>query len=380
MGRPAKGLRVKFKRGWAYAHFRWDGYPYRIALGLQKGTTAAERRKVEEAAARAYAQVVSGERRAVRRKPGQLLDLAELLDEWLTQKAPSLDVRTVPTLETYARRYVDYFESLDKITEATGEAFGLARLGQVVRRTVIRELSYLREFLRWCKRQGAIAATPLIPRLPPKAQGVRSGPQRAKAVHVSEEQARAILALLPLESKKIDGRKWPLRLRFEFMWETALRPETISRLSVPDHWRPGSRVLEITNEDDKARWGREIDLSDRAVAILEEVAPGRGTVFGHHTYYKAIKKAAIAVLGPLKGKSFAPYDFRHGRARNLLDAGAPIRGVSFMLGHKLVSTTDIYMSPEQTAGREALTVSGGIKKSKTPNRRTQSAPGKKRTS
>jgi len=377
MGRPSKGLRTKYKRGWAYAHFTWDGFPYRLALGLKKGTTAEERRAVAEAAARAYTQVVSGERRAVRRAPGKLLDLAELLDEWLTQKAPSLDVRTVPTLETYARRYVDYFVGLDKITEATGEAFGLARLGQVVRRTVIRELSYLREFLRWCKRQGAIAAVPHIPRLPPKAQGVRSGPQRAKAVHVSPEQAAAILALLPLESKTIDGRKWPLRLRFEFMWETALRPETISRLSVPDHWRPGVRVLELTNEDDKARWGREIDLSDRAVAILEEVAPARGVIFGHHVYYKAIKKAAREVLGPTKGKDFAPYDFRHGRARSLLDQHAPIRGVSFLLGHKLVSTTDIYMSPEQTAGREALAAAGAFAKPKARRKRTKDAPDRK---
>lgn len=380
MGRPAKGLRVKFKRGWAYAHFTWDGYPYRLALGLQKGTTAEERRSVTEAAARAYAQVVSGERRAVRRKPGQLLDLAELLDQWLEQKAPSLDVRTVPTLETYARRYVDSFVSLDKITEATGEAFGLARLGQVVRRTVVRELSYLREFLRWCKRQGALANVPHIPRLPPKAQGTRSGPQRAKAVHISPEQAAAILARLPLVSKTIDGRKWPLRLRFEFMWETALRPETISRLSVPDHWRPGSRVLEIGNEDDKARFGREVDLSDRAVAILEEVAVERGPIFGSHIYYKAIKTAARAVLGETKGKSFAPYDFRHGRARHLLDGGAPIRGVSYMLGHLLVSTTDIYTTPEQTAGREALAAVGAVKRKPKRGRsdkRTKVAPAKK---
>jgi integrase len=376
MGRPAKGLRVKYKRGWAYAHFTWEHHPYRLALGLQKGRTAEERRAVEAAAARAYAQVVNGERRAVRRAPGKLLDLAELLDEWLESKRPSLDVKFFPTVESYARRYVDYFERLDKITEATGEQFGIARLGQALRKTVNRELSYLREFLRWCKRHGALAFVPNIPRLPAKAQGVRAGKQRAKFVHVTPAQAAEILALLPKQSKTIDGRKWPLRARFEFAWETGLRPGTIGELRVPDHWRPGSRILEIPNEDDKARFGREVDLTDRAIAILKAVAPARGVIFGHHAFYKAIKKAAAAVLGPIKGKSFAPYDFRHGRAKELLDAGAPIRGVSYVLGHKLISTTNIYVAPERSAGQEALAAAGGYV---TPNdKRTQSAPARRR--
>jgi integrase len=138
------------------------------------------------------------------------------------------------------------------------------------------------------------------------------------------------------------------------MWETGLRPETLSRLSVPDHWRPGMRHLELTNEDDKARFGREVDLTDEAVEILQRVATGRGPIFGRHNYSKAIKRAAVTVLGSIRGRGFAPYDFRHGRAKALLDAGAPIRGVSYVLGHKRVSTTDKYLAPERSAGRDAL--------------------------
>lgn len=367
MGRPSEGVHVRFKRGWAYACFTWDRHEYRIALRKK------DKREAKEAAARAYAKVVSGEWAPVRRKRGELLDLADLLDAWIETKTPSLDPDTVPTIEAYARRYVDTFESLDKITEASGSAFGLARLGQVLRTTVLRELAYLREFLRWCKLHGALATVPHIPRLPPKAQGKRAGKHRAKAVHITPDQAQQILALLPEWSKKIDGRKWPLRARFAFMWETALRPETISRLSVPDHWRPGARHLELTNEDDKARFGREVDLSDEAVRILESVAPVRGTVFGHHIFYKALKRAAAVVLGDVKGKSFAPYDFRHGRAKSWLDAGGPIRGVSFQLGHKRVSTTDKYLAPDRSAGRETLEVTGGIQKARS---RTISGPRK----
>jgi|CXWL01.1.fsa_nt_gi integrase len=348
MGRPAEGWGVRWKRGWAYARFTWQGTNFCIALRTR------DRREAQEAAARTYADVISGRLRPAERHDGKLYDLAELLDAWLESKRTSIDVAFFPTLEGYARRYVATFKSLDRITEANASTFGLARLGQGVRSTVLRELSYLRQFLAWCTLHGALTRTPVVPRLPPKAKGTRTGTQRKKAVHITPAEAAAIIALLPEESKTIDGRTWPIRARFAFMWETGLRPATLSALSVPGHWRPGAKHLDIPDEDDKARFGREVDLTPEAIAILRAVAPGAGLIFGGHVFSKALKAAATAVLGPLRGKSFAPYDFRHGRAKDLLDHGAPIRGVSFVLGHKRVSTTDKYLAPDRAAGREAL--------------------------
>lgn len=348
MGRPTEGWRVKWKRGWAYVHFTWNSYPYRLALGTR------DRREAQAAAAREYAEVVSGRRRPLQRAPGKLLDLAELLAAWVESKRTSVDASFFPTLEVYARLYVERFSSLDRITEATASTFGLVRLGEGLRTSVLRELSYLRQFLAWCELHGVLSMAPRVPKLPPKAKGVRTGPQRAKAVHISEVEAKAILALLPEESKTVGGRKWPLRARFAFMWETALRPETLSVLSVPDNWRPGMRYLVLADQDDKARFGRDVDLTDEAVAILARVAPEQGLIFGRHCFYKALKKAAALVLGPVRGKAFAPYDFRHGRAKDLLDAGALIRGVSWVLGHKRASTTDKYLAPDRSAGRDAI--------------------------
>ncbi len=350
MGRPSEGWKVKWKRGWAYVHFTWNHHPYRLALGTQ------DRREAQAAAAREYSEVVAGRRRPLQRAPGKLLDLAELLGAWLESKRTSVDVDFFPTLETYARLFVDRFQSLDRITEATASTFGLTRLGEALRTTVLRELAYLRQFLAWCVLHGALPFAPVVPKLPPKAKGVRTGPQRAKAVHIGGVEAKAILALLPVESKTIGGRKWPLRARFAFMWETALRPETISRLRVPDNWRPGMTHVELADEDDKARFGREVDLTPEAIAILSRVAPTEGVIFGHHVFYKALKAAAATVLGPVRGKKFAPYDFRHGRARERLDSGAVLRGVSYVLGHKRVSTTDKYLAPDRAAGAQAISV------------------------
>lgn len=350
MGRPAEGHKVRWKRGRAYSRFTWEGHEHNIALGT---TDPAE---AEKASARAYAEVVQGRRRAIQRNPGQLLALPELLAKWVESKRSSVHASFVPTLQIYASRFTDYFSSLDGINEATTTEYGLARLGQVLRKTVLRELSYIRQFLAWAKLHGVISYAPPVPVLPPKARGIRSGTQRAKSVMITPAESRAILELVPEHSKRIDGRAWPKRARFALMWETALRPETLSRLRVPENWRPGMRHLELTDDDDKARFGREVDLTEEAIAILAEVAPDEGLVFGRHNYSKALKRAAATVLGALRGRAFSPYDFRHGRAKERLDAGASLRGVAYMLGHKQLTTTNRYVGPDREAGRAALEV------------------------
>ncbi len=350
MGRAPQGWSVHWKRGWAYAHFTWNGVLYRPALRTR------DKREAQEAAAREYAKVISGERRPVKRQPGRLFDLADLLDQWLESKRTSIDVKFFPQLESYARLYIQTFGSLGNIDEASGSTFGLTRLGQALRTTVLRELAYLRQFLDWCVLHGALADAPKIPKLPPKARGVRTGPQRAKSIHINHEQAAEILALLPLESKTIAGRKWPVRARFEFMWQTMLRPETLARLRVPEHWRPGAKQVDLEDEDDKARWGRTIDLTPEAIRILTRIAPKAGLIFGDHNFSKAIKRAAIAILGPRLGQQFAPYDFRHGGAKDTLDAGAGIRGLAYNLGHKRLSTTDRYLAPDRAAGAAATKI------------------------
>lgn len=347
MGRSAAGPRVYWKRGWAYAYFTWEGEEYRPALGTRDG------REAQKAAAREYAKVVGGWRKPVRAARGGH-DLADLLDRWIGWKQPTIHPRFVSTLQTYAKQYVQFFGKLDRITEATIGDFNHRRLGEALRKTVLRERAYLVQFLDWCRVHEVISQMPVAPRLPPKAMGTRTGKQRAQFVHITPTEAALILAKLPELSKKIGPRKWPLRALYALQWETALRPETLARLSVPLNWRPEAKFIELTDPDDKARWGRVVDITPRAVAILKKVAPEAGPIFGRHCYYKAIKAAAVAVLGEERGRRFAPYDFRHGRAKDWLDAGAKMRGVSYQLGHRRPSTTDKYLAPDRQAGAEAI--------------------------
>ncbi len=348
MGRPAKSWTISWKRGYAYVRFTWEGVPYYKALGTQDEGEAAQ------AAARIYADVVHGRIAPTLQRPGELLDLVDLWSQFLDWKRPTIHPQTAETLLTYGNRFVQTFRSLENITKATGANYGMARLGEVKRTSVLKELCFLRQFLRWCNEQGSLAVLPEIPRLPPKSKGIQAGPQRAKAIDVTEEELRQILEALPVESKTIDGRRWPIRDHFAFAFETSLRPETMFLLEAPKHWRPGLRTLEIRDEDDKARFGRTVDLTPEAVAILRRVHRGDGLLFGRHCFTKALKEAASKVLGARRAKHFAPYDFRHGRARALLDAGASLRGVAYVLGHKRLTTTDRYVAPDRRAGQEAL--------------------------
>jgi integrase len=219
----------------------------------------------------------------------------------------------------------------------------------VLRKTVQKELSYLRGFLTWCELQGAIDRAPVIAPLPKKATGSRAGKQRAVPVEIDAAQADAIIALLPLKSKRIGDRKWPVRARFRFAWETGLRPETLSRISVPSNFRPGSAELVLDDADDKARYGRTLPLSAQARGVLEEAAPTAGFIFGRHNFAKALKRAAALVLGAELARRFAPYDFRHGRGTQLADEGASLTGIAYLLGHKQLTTTNRYLKPSRRA-------------------------------
>jgi integrase len=353
MGRRAQGHTIKWKRGWAYVHFTHAAHTYRLALCTRDPQEAAARGAHEHAA------VVAGRRQQVvaSRVAGALQPLDVLLAEWIAAQEGSLDELTLKTLETYARHYIGFFKSLDRMTDATCADYGRSRLRCVIRKTAQKECSYLRGFLAWCKEQGALGEIPMVPPLPKKATGTRSGKQRSKPVEITEEQGLAIIAHLPVVSKTIDGRKWPIQDRFLVSWETALRPGTIENLSAPEHYQKGSTELVIDDPDDKARFGRTLPLSARARAALDRCVPeGGGLLFGRHLFWKVLKHAAAKVLPADQAKRFAAYDFRHGRGTQLADEGASLTGIAYLMGHKQLTTTNRYLKPSRRAAERALAI------------------------
>ena len=291
--------------------------------------------------------------RALRPAPS----LADTFEAWLVAMASSLDPDTVRTYRvTYVRvHWMPFFKTMGGVTDTAKLAdYSRARLACVLKKTVQKEVSALRGFLVWCHEQRRIDDVPEFPALPRKATGVRSGKQRAKAPEHSEEQIRAAIAAMPERSRK---GGFIVRARHVVAYETGLRPATLDIL-VPAVLDLERKELTISDEEDKARFGRVVPLTDLAVEALRPLcagAPPNVPIFGKHDYRGHLRKAARAA----GMKSLSPYDFRHACVTHLLEKGASIPGVGWMVGHKLPTTTNRYCHTPKRSAEQALAVTGG---------------------
>ncbi len=358
MGRHAEGWKLVWRNGYGHVRFTFNKTRHFISTGEGDPTRA------REAAARIYAEVISGKRRKVAAAIRVIQPLETLFAEWLASLEGVLDPETVKTYRnTYVpTHFVPHFGSFDAIDDASIDAYARGRLRAVLRKTVYKELGALRGFLRWCRMEGFIAALPAFPEFPKTAKGKRSGPQRAKANPLTEAQVRDAILRLPFLSARVskkDRRLFAVRPRFVVAYETGLRPSTLDALSVPEHWQPGSDVLVVTDEIDKTRFGRELTLTKDARAALEAtvlaLGIAKGPIFGRHDYRSHLKAAGLDgdLASPL-----APYDFRHARGTHLVDRGAALSGVAYQLGHTQVTTTNKYAHATKRAGDAALDAGG----------------------
>jgi integrase len=281
--------------------------------------------------------------------------LDELLTKWLANDATITD-QTRGVRETYVNRYVGFWPTLADVTEATATLYRDRRLSQVQAQTVRHELSALRQFLAWCQLHGHLLRAVHVPGVPTKATGTKH-PQRRRvtAGTLSPEHVAAVLAALPDWSTSRRVEAFPIRARFLVGYETSLRPGALDKLSVPEHWQPGRKSIQVTADIDKIRWSREIPLSDAAAAALELVAPDGGLIFGSHDYREHIAAAAAGALPAHLAATFTGTHLRSARITHSLESPrANLPGVQFMAGQKQASTTARYVRPSLRAALEVV--------------------------
>ena len=177
-------------------------------------------------------------------------------------------------------------------------------------------------------------------------------------------------------------------------YETGLRLSTIDALEVPTHWHKGSRTLTLTDELDKSRWGRDLPLTDTAVAALESVCPPEGgLLLGGHDYRDHVAEAASMALPKAVAAKFT------GRSPALGADNAPTRkrrelGRRGVPRRASAAHDDQHCArPSFAAGRAVLEAFAGHKqntggrrrrgadrsKSKTPGKSRRSRGAKERT-
>lgn len=330
-------------------------------------------------AARIFAEVVSGRRRPASHRTGApRLALDELAAAWLASVEATLDPTTVAQYVVYARaHFVPFFGTLDRVTSASAADYVRIRLRRVKRRTLLKELSALRGLLAWCEEKGYLDEVPTITSPPRRVTGTPDQTRNHKVdpIPLDEQEVGAIIHHLPERSRK----KLLCRSYYEILWQTGLRPSTVQALRVPDDFVPGSSTLKIRDEADKARWGREVVLSERAATVLTEVVPNVGVIFGRHSMLVALRRAATnAGLPQEKAAHLSDRDFRHARLTFLAQHTQNLAGIAYLAGHKHMTTTSAYVHPGQRAAREVLKavvgaeyqphISPKAEKQETPNR------------
>jgi integrase len=284
-----------------------------------------------------------------------LLGVDELGDKWLEAIEPELDERTVRGYRLYVHtHWMPFFQSLGDITTARADAYTRMRLRAVRRKTILKELSALRRFLDWAVTEGLLDTMPTVRSPARTATGTDylGGARKKVRVELTEDEAEAVLANLP-EHSKIGEH--PVRAFFTVAYETSLRRGTLTALVAPGDYTPGRATLRIRDEIDKARFGRELPISERARAALDSVCPKKGLLFPQADYRSALEPAARAAgLSPDRARHLSYHDWRHAALTHLASATTDLAGMAYLAGHKDVTTTAKYVHANIKAAERAL--------------------------
>lgn len=208
-------------------------------------------------------------------------------------------------------------------------------------RSVARQLSAIKSFYRWLKREARISEDPALLIERPKTG-------RPLPKTLTETDVEALLLAPDLGS--------PLGLRdramLEVLYATGLRvTELVTLTQSQVNGRQG--LVRVIGKGDKERL---VPLGEEALHwLLRYVREGRplllgndqellfpsqrGTCMTRQTFWHRIKQLA-KVAGVQK--SLSPHTLRHAFATHLLNHGADLRVVQLLLGHSDLSTTQIY--------------------------------------
>jgi len=226
----------------------------------------------------------------------------------------------------------------------------LARLRErdLSRRTLARKVATLRSLYRFLVGEGLISRNPALTLRTPRL------PRRLPTVLDETQTARLIEGPMPSTVEGWWRSPW-LRCRnrtiLEVLYSTGMRAAELVALDVTDL----DLLSEVALARGKGRKERLVPLGSYACAALGEYLPmraerapagepalfinGKGRRFTTRTFRRVVREAARRLGLPA---SVTPHTLRHSFATHLLDRGADLRSVQELLGHKHLSTTQLY--------------------------------------
>ncbi|MCA9109754.1 MAG: tyrosine recombinase XerC [Planctomycetaceae bacterium] len=214
---------------------------------------------------------------------------------------------------------------------------------QYARTTIARRLACLRSFFRYCSREGICDLNP--------ARALRTPRVGRKLPHfLTTEQVATLLEAPPAND--------PMGLRdraiLETLYSAGLRVAELVGLNLKD-WDRGANILRVLG---KGRKERIAPVGKYAAKALDqwlefrfpdpEAKPDHRDAmflnkFGRRLTTRSIGRMLEKYLKITGLDSItSPHTLRHSFATHLLDGGADLRSVQELLGHKSLTTTQIY--------------------------------------
>ncbi|MFO1020581.1 MAG: tyrosine recombinase XerC [Planctomycetales bacterium] len=214
---------------------------------------------------------------------------------------------------------------------------------QYARTTIARRLACLRTFFRFCQREGIVAANPAKALRTPRA-----GQHLPHFLSSSE-----ILSLLeaPPANEYLGLRD---RAIFEVLYSAGLRVAELVSLNIKD-WDRDSNIMRVIGKGRKERIAPVGKYAAAALRKWLERREEKGNVKPKHKEAMFLNKNGTRITTRSIGrmvekylqvtgldKKTSPHTLRHTFATHLLDGGADLRSVQELLGHKSLTTTQIY--------------------------------------
>ena len=211
------------------------------------------------------------------------------------------------------------------------------------RSTVARRLACLRSFFRYCKREGICETNPAKPLRTPRAG-------RKLPHFLTTEEVGRLLSAPPAHLP--DGLRD--RAILETMYSAGLRVAELVSLNVTDLDRSAG-ILRVIGKGRKERiapvGSYALKAIDRWLNVRKPDPKAAAAVSSAMFLNRFGRRLTTRSIGRMLEKHIlvaelstrtSPHTLRHSFATHLLDGGADLRSVQELLGHKSLTTTQIY--------------------------------------
>jgi integrase/recombinase XerC len=243
--------------------------------------------------------------------------------ETSASRNPAVPIETIDTLSI--REYLGFLHRRNRKT------------------TIARKLAALRSFFRYLVKQGILRESPADFILTPKHQ-------RAIPTYLAVDDMFRLLD--SVESDTLLGRR--NRAMFETMYSCGIRVSELAGMNLKDVDFAGG-IIKVRGKGSKERMvpiGKKARASIAAYREALEKDAGIGSnaggpLFLNNNKGRLTPRSIARILDKIARECglampVSPHALRHTFATHMLDAGADLRAVQELLGHKSLSTTQRY--------------------------------------